>query len=168
MDKLNGKSTCPGAQPLLYIHDQIDTPGRSGGRSVQLRQGALARDYIPDLPRIKAFPEGRRAEPGGPLLPPARGGLVLGLGEQELRIGGHIVALVGGNQFAALRLVRVLPIIKPLFQGLGDGFSLADFVLLEISCGRRQPSFLYDKRRLLPAAARTLGHFVPKYRYWRK
>lgn len=48
----------PEAQPLLYIHDQIDTPGRSGSRSVQLRQGALARNYIPDLPGIKAFPEG--------------------------------------------------------------------------------------------------------------
>lgn len=100
---------------------------------------------------------------GVPPLLPARGGLVLGLGEQELRIGGHIVALVGGNQFAALRFVRVLPIVKPLFQGLGDGFSLADLVLFEIGCGRRQPSFRYDKRRLLPAAARTLGQVVPKY-----
>ena len=51
-----------------------------------------------------------------------------------------MVAAVGRNQLAALGLVRVLPIVKPLFQGLRDGFALADFVLLEIGCGRRQPS----------------------------
>lgn len=85
---------------------------------------------------------------GIPPLFPARGSLVLGLGEQELRIGSHVVALIGGNQFAALRLVWGLPIVKPLFQGLGDGFPLADFVFLEISCGRRQFFFQYDKRRL--------------------
>ena len=59
----------PGAQAFLYIHNQINTPGHSGSWSVQLRQGALDCNYIPDLPRIKAFPEGGRAEPGGPLLP---------------------------------------------------------------------------------------------------
>ena len=74
---------------------------------------------------------------GIPPLFPARGSLVLGLGEQELPIGSHVVALVGGNQFAALRLVRVLSIVEPLFQKLGDGFTLADLVLLEIGCGRR-------------------------------
>ena len=71
----------------------------------------------------------------------ARGSLVLGLGEQELRISGHVVALIGGNQFAALRLVRVLPVVKPFFQGLRDGFAFADFVLLVVGRGRRQPSF---------------------------
>ena len=40
------------------------------------------------------------------------------LGEQELGISGHVVALVGGNQLAAMRLIRVLPIVKPIFQGL--------------------------------------------------
>ena len=53
-----------------------------------------------------------------------------------------MVAAVGRDQFAALGLVRVLPVVKPFFQGLRDGFALADFVLLEIGCGRRQPSFL--------------------------
>ena len=78
---------------------------------------------------------------GIPPLFPARGGLVLGLGEQELGIGGHVVALVEGNQFAALGLVRVLSIVEPLFQRLGEGFPLADLVLFKIGCGRRQPSF---------------------------
>ena len=73
-----------------------------------------------------------------PPLLPTRGGLVLGLGEQELGIGSHVVALIGGNQFVALRLSRVLPIVKPLFQGLGNGFPLADLVLNEIGCGRSQ------------------------------
>ena len=75
-----------------------------------------------------------------------------------------MVAAVGRDQFAALGLVRVLPVVKPLFQGLRDGFALADFVLLVVGRGRRQPSFRYDKRRLLSAAVvSALGHFVPKY-----
>ena len=41
-----------------------------------------------------------------------------------------------------------------------DGFALADFVLLVVGRGRRQPSFLYDKRRLWSAAVvSALGHF---------
>lgn len=99
-----------------------------------------------------------------PPLLPACGSLVLGLAQKALSIGGHVVAAVGRDQFAALRLVRVLPIVKPLFQGLGDGFTLADLVLFEIGCGRRQPSFQYDKRQLFSAAAQTLGHFVSKYK----
>ena len=53
-----------------------------------------------------------------------------------------MVAAVGRDQLAALGLVRVLPVVKPFFQGLRDGFALADFVLLIVSRGRRQPSFL--------------------------
>ena len=75
-----------------------------------------------------------------------------------------MVAAVGRDQFAALGLVRVLPVVKPLFQGLCDGFALADFVLLVVGRGRRQPSFRYDKRRLWSAVAQTLGHFVSKYK----
>lgn len=75
-----------------------------------------------------------------------------------------MVAAVGRDQFAALGLVRVFAIVKPFFQGLGDGFTLADLVLFEIGCGRRQPSFQYDKRQLFPAVAQTLGHFVSKYK----
>ena len=63
-----------------------------------------------------------------------------------------MVASIRRNQLAALGLVRVLPVVKPLFQGLCDGFALADFVLLVVGRGRRQPSFRYDKRRLWSAA----------------
>lgn len=63
-----------------------------------------------------------------------------------------MVAAVGRDQLAALGLVRVFAIVKPFFQGLRDGFALADLVLFEISCGRKQPSFRYDKRRLWSAA----------------
>ena len=56
-----------------------------------------------------------------------------------------MVAAVGRNQLAALGLARVLPVVKPLFQGLRDGFTLADFVLLVVGRGRRQPSF-YDRK----------------------
>ena len=97
-----------------------------------------------------------------PPLLPACGSLVLGLAQKELSIGGHVVAAVGRDQFTALGLVRVLPVVKPFFQGLRDGFALADFVLLIVSRSRRQPSFRYDKRRLATAAARTLGQVVPK------
>ena len=75
-----------------------------------------------------------------PLLPTC-GGLVLGLAQKELGIGGHMVATIGRDQLAALGLVRVLSVVKPLFQGLRDGFALADFVLLVVGRGRRQPSF---------------------------
>ena len=75
-----------------------------------------------------------------------------------------MVAAVGRDQLAALGLVRVLPVVKPLFQGLRDGFALADFVLLVVGRGRRQPSFRYGKRRLFPAVAQALGHFVSKYK----
>ena len=74
-----------------------------------------------------------------PALLPARDGLVLGLAQEELRICGHVVALVGRNQFAALRLVRVFAIVKTSLQRLRNAFSLTDFVFLEIGCGRRQP-----------------------------
>lgn len=76
-----------------------------------------------------------------------------------------MVAAVGRDQLAALGLVRVLPVVKPLFQGLLDGFAFADFVLLVVGRGRRQPSFRYGKRRLWSAAVvSALGHFVSKYK----
>ena len=65
-----------------------------------------------------------------PPLFPARDGFVFCLGEQELRIGGHVVALIAGDQLPALGLVRVLPVFKTVFQRLGDGFPLADVVCL--------------------------------------
>ena len=65
-----------------------------------------------------------------PPLFPACDGFVFCLGEQELRIGGHVVALIAGDQLPALGLVRVLPIFKTVFQRLGDGFPLADVVSL--------------------------------------
>ena len=74
-----------------------------------------------------------------------------------------MVAAVGRDQLAVLGLVWVLPVVRPLFQGLRDGFAFADFVLLVVGRGRRQPSFRYDKRRLWSAAVvSALGRFVPK------
>lgn len=58
--------------------------------------------------------------------------------------GGHVVALIGENQFSVLRLVRGLPIVKPLFQRFGDGFCLTDLLLFEIGRGRKQLSFVVD------------------------
>ena len=73
-----------------------------------------------------------------------------------------MVAGIGRNQLAALRLVRVLSVFKPILQRLRDGFSLADFVLFEIGRCRRQPSFLYEKRRLCSAAVMHLGTKCPE------
>ena len=81
-----------------------------------------------------------------PLLFPARDGFVLGLGEQELRIGGHVVALIAGDQLPALGLVRVLPVFKTVFQRLGDGFPLADMVGDQACCGRKLTSSRQTKR----------------------
>ncbi len=63
-----------------------------------------------------------------PLLFPARDSLILCLGEQELGIGGLVVALIGGNKLAALGFLRVLPIVQTVFQRLPNGFPLADMV----------------------------------------
>ena len=97
-----------------------------------------------DLSGLERLPDLIAQHIGVPPLLPARGGLVLGLGQQELRIGCHVVTGVGRNQFSTLGLVRVFTVVKTAFQRLGDGFSLADFVFLEIGCGRRQPSFSLD------------------------
>lgn len=105
-----------------------------------------------DLSRLEGLADLIAQHIGLPALLPARGGLVLGLGKQELGVAGLLVALIGGDQFAALGLVWVFPVVQAVFEGLGNGFSLADFMLFEIGRGRRQPSFPYDKRRLLPAA----------------
>lgn len=43
-----------------------------------------------------------------------------------------MVAGIGRNQLATLRLIRVLSVFKPILQRLRDSFSLADFVLFEI------------------------------------
>lgn len=52
-----------------------------------------------------------------------------------------MVALIGGDQFAALGLVRVLPVVQAVFEGLGDGFSLADMVGNQARGGRSSTSF---------------------------
>ena len=96
-----------------------------------------------DLSGLERLPDLIAQHIGVPPLLPARGGLVLGLGEQELGVGSHVVASVGRNQFAVLGLVRVFTVVKTVFQRLANGFSLADFVFFEIGCGRRQPSFSY-------------------------
>ena len=80
-----------------------------------------------------------------PFLLPARDGLVLGLGQQELGVGGHVVALVSGNQFPALGLVGIFPVVKAVFEGLGDGFPLADVVDNQARGGRGSTSFRSEK-----------------------
>ena len=93
-----------------------------------------------DLPRLEGLADLIAQHIGLPALLPARGGLVLGLGKQELGVGGHVVALIGGDQFAAPGLVRVFPVVQAVFEGLGDGFSLADVVGNQARGGRSSTS----------------------------
>ena len=50
--------------------------------------------------------------------------LILALGQHELFIHGHGIALISGDQFALVRLIRILCIIRSVTQALGNGFSL--------------------------------------------
>ena len=93
-----------------------------------------------DLSRLEGLADLIAQHIGLPTLLPACGDLVLGLGKQELGIGSHVVALIGGDQFAALGLVRVLPIVQAVFEGLGDGFSLADMMGNQARGGRSSTS----------------------------
>ena len=102
-----------------------------------------------DLPRGKGLADLIAEHIRVPFLLPARDGFVLGLGQQELGIGGHVVALVGGDQFPALGLVRIFPVVQTVFEGLGDGFSLADVVGNQARGGRSNTSSLFRK----PAAS---------------
>ena len=46
--------------------------------------------------------------------------------QQKLLVSGFGRTGIGGNQFALLSLVRVLHIIQPCFQALGDCLALVD------------------------------------------
>ena len=58
-----------GAQPLLYIHDQIDTARGSRHGNRLLRDRSLPGDNGLDVLGIVAVPEGGCPQPGSPLLP---------------------------------------------------------------------------------------------------
>ena len=70
-----------------------------------------------------------------PLLFPACDRFILCPGEQELGIGGLVVALIGRNELAVLGFIRVFPIVQTILQRAGDGFPLADMVGNESGCG---------------------------------
>ena len=81
-----------------------------------------------DLPRAKGLPDLIAQHIRIPPLFPARDSLVFCLCQQELGVGGAVVALIGGNEFPALGFLRVLSIVKTVFQRLGNGFPLADMM----------------------------------------
>ena len=92
-----------------------------------------------------------------PLLFPACDRFILCPGEQELGIGGLVVALIGRNELAVLGFIRVFPVVQTILQRAGDGFPLADMVGNESGGCRKYPSSPQ------PTFA-TSGHFVPKSR----
>lgn len=69
-----------------------------------------------------------------PLLPPCDG-LVLALGVKKLRISGFGVALIGGDQLAALRLIWILGIVDAVSQAVGNCLALIN-VHGDDACGR--------------------------------
>lgn len=77
---------------------------------------------------LKRLPDLIAQYVGIPLLLPARDGFILGLAQKKLSIGGHVVALIGGNELAAIRFFRVLAVVETVFQGLRDCLTLADVV----------------------------------------
>ena len=105
-----------------------------------------------NLPRGKGLADLIAEHIRVPFLLPARDSLVLGLRQQELGVAGLWVALLNGNQFTALGLVGIFPVVKAVFEGVGDGFPLADVVDNQARGGRGSTSFLYNKRRLVSAA----------------
>ena len=100
-----------------------------------------------NLSGLESLPDLITQHIGIPALLPARDGPVLCFAQKELRIGGHVVAGIGRNQLAALRLIRVLSVFKPILQRLRDSLSLADFVLFKIGRCRRQPSLHNIRKR---------------------
>ena len=69
-----------------------------------------------------------------PLLPPCDG-LVLPLGVKKLRVGGFGVALIGGDQLAALCLVWILGVVDAVSQAVGNCLALIN-VHGDDACGR--------------------------------
>ena len=75
--------------------------------------------------------------------------LILIFDQHELGVCRGRIAKVGRN---GPQLLRVQPIVKAVFQTLQGRPLIGPLVRFEVGCGRRQPSFPYDKRRLGSAA----------------
>ena len=69
------------------------------------------------------------------LLLPAGEGFVLPLGVKKLRVSGFGVALIGGDQLAALRLIWILGIVDAVSQAVGNRLALIN-VHGNDACGR--------------------------------
>lgn len=67
----------------------------------------------------------------------------------ELGVCRGWIAEVGGN---GPQLFRVQAIVKAVFQALQGRPLIGPLVGFEVGCGRRHPSFPYDKRRMGSAA----------------
>lgn len=88
-----------------------------------------------DFPRLEGLADLIAEHIRVPLLLPARDGLVLGLCQKKLGVGCAVVTLIAGDQLTALGLVRVLPVVKAVFEALNDCPLGGLFVGLEIGCG---------------------------------
>ena len=75
--------------------------------------------------------------------------LILIFDQHELGVCCGRIAEVGGN---GPQLLRVQAIVKTVFQALQGRPLIGPLVGFEVGCGRRHPSFPYDKRWLGSAA----------------
>ena len=103
-----------------------------------LRRHLAVRERLPDLVAQR------------PVSGPAVGfALILIFDQHELGVCRGRIAEVGGN---GPQLLRVQAIVKAVFQALQGRPLIGPLVGFEVGCGRRQPSFPYDKRRMGSAA----------------
>ena len=93
-----------------------ETAGQLIAQAVGLLRGNLAGD--------KGLADGVGDHIIGPAPPPGLG-KVLPLGKQKLRVRDPAVALVAGDQSAAVRLVRVLHIVDDVLNGPAHGPAFA-------------------------------------------
>ena len=103
-----------------------------------LRRHLTVRERLPDLVAQR------------PVSGPAVGfALILIFDQHELGVCRGRIAEVGGN---GPQLLRVQAIVKAVFQALQGRPLIGPLVGFEVGCGRRHPSFPYDKRRMGSAA----------------
>ena len=103
-----------------------------------LRRHLAVRERLPDLVAQRPV--------SGPAVSFA---LILIFDQHELGVCRGRIAEVGGN---GPQLLRVQAIVKAVFQALQGRPLIGPLVGFEVGCGRRHPSFPYDKQRMGSAA----------------
>lgn len=86
--------------------------------------------------------------------------LILACGQHEFFIHGHGIALIPGDQFTLVRLLRILHIIRSVAQTLGEVFSLFTCMGISLVAAMGIRSFLKFVQMKRPEA----GVSIPQVR----